>query len=315
MISSLLDTVLDRTIVVGYTNVGYRIRKRGWSDSELAPMTGKVVLVTGATSGLGLATANGLADLGATVWLLARDQDRGESARAGIVERSGNGDVHLGMCDLSDLGAVRRFAADFTASVPRLDVLVNNAGALVSRRTLSTDGIELTFVTNVEGPFLLTNLLLGLLERSAPSRIINVSSGGMYAQKLKAADLQSEAGDYDGAAVYARTKRAQVVLTELWADRLRDTGVLVHAMHPGWADTAGLRSSLPRFYKITKPLLRTAAQGADTIVWLAAADEPGRSSGRFWHDRAPRPTHLLPRTRETPEDRARLWAECERLSA
>ncbi len=314
MLGSLIDTVLDRTIVVGYTNVGYRIRSREWRDSDCKPMAGRVALVTGATSGLGLAAAEGFARLGASVWLVGRDEQRGERARSQVAEHSGNRDVHVGLCDLSDLHDVRRFAERLHTDAPRLDVLVNNAGALVGERTLSPDGIELTLATNVVGPFLLTQLLVPVLERSAPSRVINVSSGGMYAQHLHVADLQTEAGKYDGAAVYARTKRAQVVLTELWARRLAHTGVVVHAMHPGWADTPGIRSSLPRFYKLTKPLLRTPEQGADTIVWLGAADEPARSSGGFWHDRVRRPTHLLPWTKETSEDRERLWSECERLS-
>jgi dehydrogenase/reductase SDR family member 12 len=114
--------------------------------------------------------------------------------------------------------------------------------------------------------------------------------------------------------VYARHKRAQVVLTELWAERLAERGVRVHSMHPGWVDTPGLERSLPRFRSALRPLLRTPEQGADTIVWLGAAPEPAESSGRFWHDRAERPTHLLPRTRETPEERRRLWGECIRLT-
>ena len=136
----------------------------------------------------------------------------------------------------------------------------------------------------------------------------------MYTQKLRVDDLQSERGQFDGTKVYARTKRAEVILTELWAEQLAGTGVVVHAMHPGWADTPGVRSSLPRFYKLTRPLLRTPAEGADTIVWLGAATEPGRSSGRFWHDRRPRPTHWLRSNRETRQERERLLAECVRLS-
>ena len=314
MIDSLLDTILDRTVVVGYTNVGYRIRRRRWSAADLQRMEGKVVLVTGATSGLGLASAEGFARLGASVRLLARSEERGERARAAVVERSGNSDVRVSLCDLSDLGAVRQFAARFTVEEPRLQVLVNNAGALTSERTLSSEGIELTFATNVLGPFLLTNLLTPLLEESAPARIINVSSGGMYTQRIHVDDLQTAHGKFDGAVAYARTKRAQVILTELWAERLQGAGVVVHAMHPGWADTPGVESSLPRFYRATRPLLRTPKEGADTILWLGAAPEPGRSSGGFWHDRRRRPTHLLPWTREAPEDRDRLWAECARLS-
>jgi NAD(P)-dependent dehydrogenase (short-subunit alcohol dehydrogenase family) len=314
MINSLLDTILDRTVVAGYTSVGYRIRRGTWSPADLPSLDGKVVLVTGASSGLGLAAAEGFAHLGAAVWLLARSEERGEQARQEIVARSGNRDIHVGICDLSDLKAVRKFAERFSGEVSRLDVLVNNAGALLGERTLSVDGIELTFATNVLGPFLLTNLLSPLLERSAPARIVNVSSGGMYTQRIHVEDLQSVHGEFDGATAYARAKRAQVILTEQWAERLEGRGVVVHAMHPGWADTPGLESSLPRFYGATKWLLRTPQEGADTIVWLGAAPEPGRCSGGFWHDRRERPTHRVPWTKESSEDRERLWAECERLS-
>lgn len=314
MINSLLDSVLDRSVIGGYTNVGYRIRNRGWSASDLGLLGGRVVMVTGATSGLGLAAAEGYARLGATVWLVVRSEARGERARAAIAERSGNNDVHVGLCDLSDLDSVRQFVERFTAQAERLDVLVNNAGVLTAERGVSTDGIEMTLATNVLGPFLLTNLLLPLLERRAPARIVNVSSGGMYTQRIRVDDLQSERGSFDGATAYARAKRAQVILTEIWAKRLVGGGVVVHAMHPGWADTPGVVTSLPRFYRLTRPLLRTPEQGADTIVWLGAADEPGRSSGLFWHDRRPRPTHVLPWTKETGQERERLWAQCVQLS-
>ncbi len=314
MINSLLDTVLDRTVVAGYTSLGHRVRRGMWSSADLPSLDGKVVLVTGATSGLGLAAAEGFARLGAAVWLLARSEERGERARQEIVARSGNHDVEVGLCDLSDLKAVRRFTKRFSADVSRLDVLVNNAGALLGERTLSVDGIELTFATNVLGPFLLTNLLTPLLEKSAPARVVNVSSGGMYTQRIHVEDLESANGAFDGATAYARTKRAQVILTEQWAERLARIGVVVHAMHPGWVDTPGLESSLPRFYGATKWLLRTPQEGADTIVWLGAAAEPARCTGGFWHDRRERPTHRVPWTRETSEDRERLWAECERLS-
>ena len=302
-------------MVGGYTNVGFRIRSRGWSASELGSLGGRVVMVTGATSGLGLAAAEGFARLGATVWLVVRSGARGERARAVVLERSGNHDVHVGVCDLSDLDSVRRFAERFAAQAERLDVLVNNASVLTEERGVSTDGIELTFATNVVGPFLLTNLLLPLLEQSAPARIINVSSGGMYTQRIRVDDLESERGEFDGPTAYARTKRAEVILTEMGAKCLDGRGVVVHAMHPGWADTPGVKASLPRFYRLTRPLLRTSEQGADTIVWLGAADEPGRSTGLFWHDRRRRPTHLLPWTRETQRERERLWARCVQLSS
>ena len=274
----------------------------------------QVVLVTGATSGLGLAAAEGFARLGAGVRMLARDPERGERARAQVAAATGNPDVQVRLCDLSDLGSVRRFADEFLAREQRLDVLVNNAGVLPSMRTLSVDGIELTFATNVLGPFLLTELLLPLLRASAPARIVNVSSGGMYTRKLDVENLQSTRGDFDGTAAYARTKRAEVVLTEMLAERLAHAGVVVHAMHPGWADTPGVQTSLPRFHSLTRPLLRTPEQGADTILWLGAADEPAHSSGDFWHDRRRRPTHRVPWTRESAADREALWAACEDLS-
>jgi NAD(P)-dependent dehydrogenase (short-subunit alcohol dehydrogenase family) len=309
----LLDTALDLSVVGGYTTVGYRIRSRGWTP--LPRMDGKVVLITGATSGLGLAAADGFARLGARVWLAVRSRERGEHARAGILEHSASADVHVAVCDLSHLDSVRRFARRFIDDSQRLDVLVNNAGVLTQERELSADGIELTLATNVIGPFLLTQLLIAVLERSAPSRIVNVSSGGMYTQRLRADDLQSEQEDFDGPTVYARTKRAEVVLNEMWAQRLAGTGVTAHAMHPGWADTAGVRDSLPRFYRVSRPLLRSPGQGADTIVWLGAAEDPAETSGGFWHDRRRRPTHLLPGTRETEAERDRLWAECVALTS
>ncbi len=263
---SLLDTILDRTVLAGYTRVGYRMRRGMWSTAEEQPMGGKVVLLTGGTSGLGLAAAGGFARLGATVWLAVRSEQRGERARAQIVARSPNSDVQVGLCDLSDLESVRQFAKRLGGKTERLDVLVNNAGALTRERALSVDGIELTFATNVLEPFLLTNLLLPLLEQSKPARVVNVSSGGMYTQRIHLDDLQMAREEFDGPTAYARTKRAQVILSELWAERLRDTGVVVHAMHPGWADTPGLESSLPRFYAVTRRLLRTPQEGADTIV-------------------------------------------------
>jgi NAD(P)-dependent dehydrogenase (short-subunit alcohol dehydrogenase family) len=136
----------------------------------------------------------------------------------------------------------------------------------------------------------------------------------MYTQKLDLDNLQSEHGKYDGAAVYARTKRAEVLLTEIWAQKFAGTGVMFYAMHPGWVDTPGVRSSLPQFYRVTRPLLRTPEQGADTIVWLGSAAAPAGTSGGFWHDRRERPTHRVSWTKEAAADRERLWAECQRLS-
>jgi NAD(P)-dependent dehydrogenase (short-subunit alcohol dehydrogenase family) len=136
----------------------------------------------------------------------------------------------------------------------------------------------------------------------------------MYTQRIRVRDLQNTRGQYKGSIAYARAKRGQVILTELWADRLADQGIVVQAMHPGWADTPGVEASLPLFRKITKPFLRTPEQGADTIVWLAASDEAAETTGKFWLDRRPRPTHRLKNTVEALEDRQGLWDALNELA-
>jgi dehydrogenase/reductase SDR family member 12 len=309
-----LDKALELSVIGGYSRLGYQLRSAAWRSQPLARMDGETVLITGASSGLGLAAADGFAGLAARVYMLARDRERGERARDQVAQKTGNPEVRALICDLSDLRAVRLLARQLCLQAPRLDVLVNNAGVLTRERTLSAQGLELTFATNVLGPFLLTKLLTQRPGDHAPRRIINVSSGGMYLQRLHADDLQMQRERFDGPTAYARTKREQVILTEMWAKQLAGSGGTVHAMHPGWVDTPGLRRSLPRFYKLAKPLLRTAKQGADTILWLGSVPAGTISSGRFWHDRAPRPTHRVPWSRESPADRERLWRECERLS-
>jgi len=307
VISAFLDSALDLSVIGGYSRIGFALRSRSWAPPAAAPLAGRVVAISGASSGIGRAAAEMCLERGARVILLVRDAQRGERVRAELASR---GPVELLNCELSSLDSVRACAREIAERHAALDVLINNAGLLPDRRELSADGIELSFATNVLGPFLLTAALVPALRASTAARIINVSSGGMYTQGIHADDLQFEHGSYSGAVAYARAKRAQVVLTELWARRL--PGVGVHAMHPGWVDTPGIAHSLPRFRRTLRPLLRTPAQGADTIVWLCWA--PDLPSGRFWQDRRRRPTHLLPGTRERPGERERLWAECARLS-
>lgn len=314
MLTRLLDSALDLAVVPGYTRIGHAVRSRAWPDA-LPPMDGRTVLVTGATSGIGRAAAQAFAGLGARVLILARDPQRGERAAREIALAAGSGaEVVCVEGDLASLDSIHAAAEHVAATEPALHVLVNNAGVLPVSRELSVDGFELTFATNVLGMYALTERLVPLLEAGAPSRIINVSSGGMYTQRLDVDDLQTEHRDYDGPAVYARTKRAEIVLTEAWASRLAGRGIVAHAMHPGWVATPGVASSLPRFNRVMGPLLRTPQQGADTIVWLGAADEPGRSSGGFWHDRRRRPVDRVPITRTSAADAARLVEACRALS-
>ena len=301
----MLDTILDKS-VVGYTALGYRWRSHPRIDDD---MTGRVAVVTGATSGLGRQTAAELARLGASVVLVGRNPEKTEAVLEQIRSETGNSKLRCEIADLSEMEQVRALAGRIEAPI---HILVNNAGVLLAERSETREGFETSFATNLLGHFLLTNLLIDKLE--APARIINVSSGGMYTQRVRVDDLEMKRGRYDGAVAYARAKRGQVILTELWAEALRGRGVVVHSMHPGWADTPGVSGSLPRFYKLTKPLLRTAAQGADTIVWLCASEEAGQSTGQFWHDRKPRTTHRFPRTRETAAERQLLWARLTELS-
>ena len=311
----VLDTLLDSTVLLSYTRIGYALRQGMWRATDIdVDMTGKTCIVTGANSGLGFVTAQQLAALGASVTMIARDAVKGQSAQAEVIARTENPNVYLDVVDLSSLDAVHHFATRFLDREERLDVLINNAGVLLPQKKLSVDGIELSFATNVLGPFLLTSLLIPLLEQSTPARVIFVSSGGMYTQKLDVDDLQSESNEFNGTVAYAQHKRAQVILTELWAERLTGTGITVNAMHPGWVDTPGVRTSLPTFWKVMRPFLRTPAQGADTIIWLAVAPRLASESGKFWFDRRQRETHKLARTVSSPQDRQRLWDQCVRLS-
>jgi len=277
-------------------------------------MDGKVVLVTGAASGIGLAACQGCARLGASIRAVARDRARADFAAAQISAAAPSAEVRPLACDVSSLRELRAFAERFKSEESRLDVLVNNAGVMPDERERSADGHELMFATHVLAPFALTAMLSDLLQRSASARVINVSSGGMYDQSLPGDDLQSEQTSYGPKKLYARTKREEVVITEQWAERLDGTGVTVHAMHPGWADTKGVREWMPLFRALTRPIIRTPEQGADTIVWLGAAPEPLQSTGKFWHDRRPRPTHyLIGASEDRPQDRQKLWNLCQSL--
>jgi dehydrogenase/reductase SDR family member 12 len=312
-LSRALGTLADATVVLSFARTGFALHGLTFRDADLdCDLSGRRCLVTGANSGIGFETALGLADLGAEVGLLCRSRERGEAAVARIREVTGNPRVWLDVLDVSSLASVRTVAARLGGE--RIDVLVHNAGTLPDRRIETAEGFELTLATHVVGPHLLTRLLRPALERSPGARVIWVSSGGMYTRRLNVSDPNWTRRPYDGVLAYAETKRAQVVLAELWADVFGGTSVVVNAMHPGWADTPSVRTSLPVFHRVTRAILRTPAEGADTVVWLAAAPCAREWTGRFFLDRTPRRTHLLPFTRETEEERRALWQHCEAWS-
>ena len=313
-IGRALSRVVDPTIALSFDRTGFRIHSLAFHPDDLdVDLSGRRCLVTGANSGIGYESALALADLGAEVVLLCRSRERGEAAAAQIREQTGNGRVSLEVLDISRLASVRSAAARLGKRP--VDVLIHNAGVLPDERIETEDGLELTFATHVVGPYLLTHLLRTALEKSSDARVVWVSSGGMYTRRLNSQDPNWKEREYDGVIAYAETKRAQVVLTELWAEKLHGTSVVVNSMHPGWADTPSVKTSLPTFYRFTRALLRTPAEGADSVVWLAASPRARQWTRSFFFDRAIRRTHLLPFTRESDEERSQLWRMCEKACA
>jgi len=307
-LTSRLDHVMDRTVLPGYTRIGPALRRTWWADDP-APdaLAGSVVAVTGANSGLGKATALGAARLGGEVRMLCRDVGRGEAARAEILREVPGAVLHVDRCDVSDLGSLPQVAADLRREVPRLRALVHNAGTMPPRRTETPEGHEETLAVHVLGPHVLTDALREPLAADGAGRVVFVVSGGMYTQHLELDDVEYTRGTYSPTVAYARTKRMEVHLAEAWARELDREGVAVHSMHPGWAETPGVQSSLPRFARTLGPLLRTADSGAETTVWLMASSEGHATTGHLWHDRAPRPTNHLARPAPSREQVERLW--------
>ena len=311
-VTHYVDWFLDKTVVLGYSRVGPALRKAWWpSDPAPESLQGRHVVVTGASGGLGAATVVGCARLGATVHLVGRTKDKLDEA-ADRVRSAGlpAADLITEVCDVSDLDSVRDYAEHLCRNVPALHGLVHNAGVLPLERTETRQGHELVYATHVLGPSLLTHLLRRPLNADGDARVVWVSSGGMYTQPLVTEDLETRDREYSGTETYARTKRMQVVLAQMWADRLRIDNVAVHAMHPGWSATPGMRTALPRFQTMLTPVLRTTEQGADTIVWLVAAaggSVTAGASGVFWSDRRPRPLAYAPWQKEGVGERAKLW--------
>jgi NAD(P)-dependent dehydrogenase (short-subunit alcohol dehydrogenase family) len=308
-----LSCVLDPTIVLSFDRTGFARHARSFDPEDLArDLTDRRIVITGANSGIGFAAALALADLGAQLVLACRSEERGIAARDEIRARSGNARVSFERLDVASLADVRAFAERLGGS--RVDVLVHNAGVLPDARSETDEGIERVLATHVAGPHLLTRLLAPALARSDDARVIWVSSGGMYTRRLDLRDPQWRKRRWDGVLAYAETKRMQVALAEEWARRSEKSGLRVVSMHPGWADTPAVAQSLPRFRRVTEAILRTPAEGADTVVWLAAAPREKLAPGGFYFDRERRSAHLLPWTRESARERAALWRFVEGLA-
>ena len=270
----------------------------------------KICIVTGGNTGIGKATVEGLAQRGATVVIACRDVEKGKAALDEIVAKTGSRTLHVMQLDLASLKSVRAFAAAFGAKFSRLDVLVENAGVLTGKRQLTADGLEMDFGVNHVGHFLLTEQLLPLLEKSAPSRIVVVSSNLHTSAKLDFDDLQGEKSWGRGA--YGKSKLANMLFVHALAKRLAGTKVVVNGLHPGVISTDLAREFPAPVRLMAKWFFKSPAQGARTSLYLATSPEGGDVSGKYFVDAKqakPSATALDDAIAE------RLWAETERLVA
>ncbi|XP_053404755.1 dehydrogenase/reductase SDR family member 12-like [Mercenaria mercenaria] len=299
-----------------YTRSGYASASKDFNPGDLDVLINdRSYMITGANSGLGKATALSLAQKGGTVHLVCRSKERGEEAKTEIVETTGNQNIHLHQLDTSKPRDIYHFAKTFEESGQSLDVLINNAGCMVNTRELTEDGLEKNFATNTLGTHILTTALIPVLSKSSKPRVIIVSSGGMLTQSLNITDLQFEKmKKFDGTVAYAQNKRQQIIMTEQYAQKY--PSIHFSVMHPGWSDTPAVQSSMPQFYEKMKSRLRTVEEGADTIIWLAVAENPLKlKSGCFFQDRKVVSTHLpLAWTKSTPEQDQSLMTQLEDLS-
>jgi NAD(P)-dependent dehydrogenase (short-subunit alcohol dehydrogenase family) len=311
-----LDAALEISVIGSFSRIGPTIRRRlfRWSPLSSYPLIGRVIIVSGSTSGLGLECATQLAHLGAHVVLLVRNSEAGLRVREQIMNSTQNPEVSVVVADLGELDSVRRAALELD-HYPAIHGLVHNAGALTTNFQVTSEGLEVTAATQLVGPFLLTTLLRDQLE-AGRARVVWVTSGGMYTQPLDVGWLENPEPDYSGTVAYARVKRAQVSLNAAWAPKLATLGITMSAMHPGWVDTPGIRRSLPRFRHVMSWLLRTPSEGADTMVWLMVTPAERTPPGALWLDRGSRRLHRLRRTQrsDTELQRQRLLSFCRTRS-
>lgn len=311
----VVSRALDAAIVPGFSRVGYAIRSRveNWVDVSQMDLSGRVVVITGPTSGLGKETARILAPTGVHLVLVGRNSEKCAAIVDELQHEFPQCRTSVEIAEMGNLESVAEASRRIRSTFSRIDVLVHNAGALLQDRTLSAQGIEQTIASHVLGPHLMTTMLRDSL-RAANGRVITVSSGGMYGANIPRLEtgesLEMSESAYNGTRQYAIAKRAQVTLNEMWAKA--EPNVEFVSMHPGWADTPGVQDSIPLFRTITRPILRTAREGADTIAWLAAVRPLPSKSGTFWSDREVRSIHKIPSTRrsDTPQVRETLWKWC-----
>ena len=275
-------------------------------------MKNQVCVVTGANSGIGEETALSLAKLGATVILLCRNYERGNIALKNIISESNNKNVELMLCDLSSQNSIFDFTSKFKNKYDRLNVLINNAGILLNKRTISVDGIENTFAINHLGPFILTNSLLNLLKSSSPSRIINVSSSAHYRTNFDVDNLQGEK-KYSSFDAYCKSKLYNVLFTYELSRKLAGSNVTVNCLHPGFIPT-NLFANSSFFYKaivkILSPILIDAKSGSKTSTYLATSKDVENITGKYFVKCKPKKSSKISYDKSTSKN---LWNISEKL--
>lgn len=298
---------MDLAVAPSFGAPGYWAREKTWSDDAIpSSLEGRRFVVTGANSGIGKAATQDLAARGAQVVMVCRSEERGSSALEEIQNKTGNEGLELELADLSLMSQASKIAKTLEAG-PAVDAIVHNAGALFDEKFITDEGFETTFALHVASPYLINRALVDSFERWG-TRIVWVSSGGMYTQRLNLESLTQGHESFDGVIAYAQCKRAQVILADEFARRF---DLISNSMHPGWVDTPGVKTSLPQFYELTRSFLRTPEQGADTIVWMAASEQ-AEVSGEFFLDREARRKHIpLRDTRSTDAEIEALWQICE----
>lgn len=298
-----------------YGKSGFEEASKSFTPGALdVNLKDKSYIVTGANAGIGKSVVESLASKQATVHMVCRSEKRGQEAQQEIIAKTGNNSVHLHITDMSLESDVRELANKINSLEQPINGLVNNAGVMLKDRTVTKEGKECTFATMINGTFLLTTLLIPSLKKGKPSRVVDVSSGGMYNYRLDPNDLSGEWSGYDGVKAYAATKRAQVIISEFQAQKLHSDGINVNSMHPGWALTEGVEKSMPDFVVEQGDAFRTVDQGADTIVWLLISEEAANITGEFVFDRKIVRKHFpWSATEESVEDRNQLWEFCQKM--
>ncbi|MEQ1875132.1 MAG: SDR family NAD(P)-dependent oxidoreductase [Bdellovibrionia bacterium] len=311
-----LDHLADVLIAPSYSRMAMAWRPKLWDPADLAVnLAGRVAVVTGGNSGIGKSAALTLAEKGCKVVIVSRNAERGLEAAEELRTLTKKDLIDLEIADLSLLSNVRAVATRISEKYGTIDFLVNNAGTFNVKREMTEEGLERVFATNVVAPFLLTRLLLPCLSKSKAGRVVFVSSGGMYMTRLNVDDPQFVNRKFTDLASYAESKRALVVLNELFAQKFSAEHVSFYCMHPGWVRTPILKAGMPTFSALFGKILRDPWQGADTIVWLVACKRIQEQTGLFWFDRKPRAIHVSKKTRTTKLQADQLWDICEKLTS